>query len=74
VFEVSGRNNSTERRTEMLDTKLTGRQRFTVVGPLDNGSYALWDHEDAERITDADGRETFSQRDAHDLREEYIYS
>jgi hypothetical protein len=51
---------------------LTGAARYGLHQTAEG--WKVWDREDGEYVANLDGETVFSQRDAHDLRQEWIYS
>lgn len=63
----------TQQADQIAAATLSGAQRYTVE-VRQAGGYSVRDHENAEWISDADGQEILSERDARDLAQEYIWS
>lgn len=62
----------TEADQQILDSTLTGRDRYKVYGTPQTG-WQVWDHEDATTVADRDGRTDFDRWDDIVAREERRY-
>lgn len=53
-------------------SKMNNSDRYSTVGPDAKGEWYTWDHEEAERVPDRDGRDRFTNfNDAQDLTMEH---